>query len=592
MGKEFKKIIASAIRVAKTLERRQKLAFSSAVLLMAITAALNSVPAIVLGRLVDFMFAGNSLVFGQTTPFIAIIILAILAREALQVLRKYLVENTCTRIEKNNTVELINHLLRLDISYFSTQKVGALHGRLHRSIEGLVRLLKLCFLDFFPALLTSSVAFVVAISHSPLIGAFMGLVMPVGLAIVLRQITTQKGIRIDLLRKKEEIDGTVVELLGGIETVRAANTVNFETAKVERIAEGLRQKEIQHHLSMAFYDCFKYLNEGGFHILILCLSIFFATQGMISKGDILTFSMLFYSVVNPLREIHRILDEAHESSIKVEDFFALKDLPVDLSFMASPYSLRIGQFNEKMPMIEIEQLFFDYSNSQSNGKVLDGVDLIIMPGERIGVAGASGCGKSTLLKILLRILHYQRGKIFIAGQPLPEMSREAIARMIGYVSQTPFLFSGTITDNIAYGSDHCDMADIIAATKLANIHEEILRMPGGYLASVAERGSNLSGGQRQRIALARMFLQKPAILILDEATAALDNLNEKVVQENIETNMNGRTIITVAHRLTTLRNCDRIYAFDKGQIVENGSYDELLRQKGAFAQLAKSSSTF
>jgi ATP-binding cassette subfamily B protein len=117
-------------------------------------------------------------------------------------------------------------------------------------------------------------------------------------------------------------------------------------------------------------------------------------------------------------------------------------------------------------------------------------------------------------------------------------------------------------------------------------------MSGGYLASVAERGSNLSGGQRQRIALARMFLQKPAILILDEATAALDNLNEKVVQENIETNMNGRTIITVAHRLTTLRNCDRIYAFDKGQIVESGSYDELLRQKGAFAQLAKSSSTF
>jgi len=145
MGKEFKKIIASAIRVAKTLERRQKLAFLSAVLLMVITAALNSVPAIVLGRLVDFMFAGNSLVFSQTTPFIAIIILAILAREALQVLRKYLVENTCTRIEKNNTVELINHLLRLDISYFGTQKVGALHGRLHRSVEGLVRLLKLCF---------------------------------------------------------------------------------------------------------------------------------------------------------------------------------------------------------------------------------------------------------------------------------------------------------------------------------------------------------------------------------------------------------------------------------------------------------------
>ena len=590
MGKEFKRILASATRVAKTLDRRQKLILMSAVVLMAITAALNSVPAIILGRLVDSMFDSQTLAFAQTFPFIGIIVLAILAREALQVLRKYLVENTCTRIEKSNLVGLVNHLLRLDISYFGSQKVGALHGRLHRSIEGLVRLLKLCFLDFFPALLTSVVAFIVAVSQNHLIGIFMGLVVPVGLSIVLRQITTQKGIRIDLLRKKEEIDGTVIELLGGIETVRAANTVDFETAKVERIAEGLRKKEIQHHISMAFYDCFKYLNEGGFHVLVLCVSIFFATQGMISKGDILTFSMLFYSVVNPLREIHRILDEAHESSIKVEDLFALKDLPADISFAALQTSLRNLRFDATTPMIEIEKLFFSYPNSNNHGTVLKGLDLVILSGEKIGIAGTSGCGKSTLLKILLRILHYHQGKVLIGGLPLVEMSREMIARMIGYVSQTPFLFSGSIADNIAYGNDKFDMADIIQAAKQANIHEEILQMPGGYSASVAERGSNLSGGQRQRIALARMFLQKPQILILDEATAALDNLNEKIVQENIERNMDGRTIIIVAHRLTTLRNCDRIYVFDKGQIVESGSYNKLLGQKGVFAQLARSSS--
>jgi ATP-binding cassette subfamily B protein len=374
--------------------------------------------------------------------------------------------------------------------------------------------------------------------------------------------------------------------------VRAANTVNFETAKVERIAEGLRKKEIQHHFSMALYDCFKYFNEGGFHVFVLCLSIFFATQGMISKGEILTFSMLFYSVVNPLREIHRILDEAHESSIKVEDFFALKDLPVDISFVVSPYALHISPFNEKMPTIEIEQLFYDYPNGQSSGKILNGVDLIIMRGERIGIAGASGCGKSTLLKILLRILHYQQGKILIGGQPLVEVSREEIAKLIGYVSQTPFLFSGTIAENIAYGCGKFDINEVIQAAKQANIHEEILRMPSGYSASVAERGSNLSGGQRQRIALARMFLQKPPIFILDEATAALDNFNEKTVQENLETNRNGSTVIMVAHRLTTLRNCDRIFVFDKGRIVETGCYDELLKQNGVFAQLAKSSSTF
>lgn len=587
MSNEFKKIITCAIRIAKSLERHQKLAFLSAVVLMALTATLNNVPAVVLGRLVDFMLNSNSLIFSHTISFIGIIVSAILAREVLQVLRKYLVENTCTRIEKNNLVNLINHLLHLDISYYGSQRIGALHGRLHRSIEGLVKLIKLCFLDFFPALFTSIVAFMIAISHHFVLGLITGLVIPFGLSIVLRQINTQKGIRIELLRKKEEIDGKVIELLSGIETVRAANLEEFETTRVEKIAESLRKKEIQHHLSMAFYDAFKYLNEGGFHVLVLCISILFATRNMISIGEILTFSMLFYNVVNPLREIHRILDEAHESSIKVEDFYSLKDLPVDVSFTTTSTLFSNQHENEIKPVIEIRNLIFEYPNGKFNGNItLKKLNLNIKQGERIGIAGSSGCGKSTLLKILLRILHYQHGIISIDGISLSKFSRHDIARLIGYVSQTPFLFAGTIAENIAYGCGNYCIGDIVAAANLANVHAEIFKMPGEYLATVAEHGSNLSGGQRQRIALARIFLKKPPIIILDEATSALDNVNEKIVLENIEKNMVGHTIIMVAHRLTTLRNTNKIFVLDKGQIVETGSYDELLFKEGYFTTLA------
>jgi ATP-binding cassette subfamily B protein len=178
--------------------------------------------------------------------------------------------------------------------------------------------------------------------------------------------------------------------------------------------------------------------------------------------------------------------------------------------------------------------------------------------------------------------------VLVGGVPIEVLSRDSIGKLIGYVGQNPFLFAGTVADNIAYGSAGATREAVREAAERANIHDEIMALPGGYDAPLTERGMNLSGGQRQRIAIARVFLKNPPILILDEGTSALDNISERQVQQAITAARSSRTTILVAHRLSTLRDADRILVFDGGKIVETGDYDSLVAQGGVFTQLVKS----
>jgi len=585
---ELSEISNGFIKTISFLEKKEKMNLIISAVLMIFAGFLINLPAVILGKFVDKIINLKDPTFSIATPFLTAIIIIILLKESLTIIRKYLVENIATQTEKKLTIKTIQHLLKTDIlEFINKYQIGALHGKIFRSIQGLIKLIKLGFLDFFPTFFTALAAIIIAFYQKPLLASFMILIIPSGLFIIIKQVSSQKGIRISLLRGKEKIDGKVVEMMGGLETIRVANTTDFEIKKVEDIAENLRKIEIKHHIYMMFYDAAKYLNEAFFYILVISISIYFATKGIITNGDILTYSILFTSIINPLRTIHRILDEAHESSIKVSDLNELLSQSLDKSFKVS------AKYKGSDSQLALSIKNLSYSYPEKSKTTLKNINLDINKGEKIGIAGASGCGKSTFVKIILKLIHNYSGTVNIGGKNINSLSRSAIAKKIAYIPQKTYIFSGTIRENIVYGlSEEKSNADINEALRKANMYKEVMDVLGGLDGKVSENGNNLSGGQKQRLALARLILQSPEILIFDEATSALDNTNEVIIQKNIEELFADKTIIMIAHRLTTLKNTDRILVFDNGQITQEGKFEELSEKEGLFRNFLKQTASY
>jgi len=575
MWGELCQIARMIAAVWKILDSREKTALATAGVIMLATGALGSIPPILIGRLVDEFFKTIQPNLGKAWPVVLVVAAIVVTREALHVVRKYLVEQTCTQVERRVTTDLVGHILKLNLEWLGSElKVGGLHGRMRRSIEGLVRMMKLGFLDLLPATTASLCAVVAVVMKEPPLAVVMSLVVPAGLFIVLWQVVTQKGIRIELLRAKEDVDGKLVELLSGIEYVRAANTLQEEVRRVGDVTERLRRRELRHHAWMALFDSAKYLNETFFQLLVLCISIYLASQRLITVGDILSYSMLFTAITNPLREFHRVLDEGHESSLRVADLLGLRRQPVDPSFArCRPASApRPGA----SAVVECDKLAVEYVGRENgSGTVLRGVTCRIEAGQWVAITGPSGSGKSTLVKALVGLVPVSRGAIRIGGRALSSMSREEIASIFGYVGQEPFLFSGSIAENITYGCGSASIEEVAEAARAVNMHEEILRM-GGYSARVSERGGNLSGGQRQRIAIARMFLRKVSVLVLDEGTSALDAENEQRVRSRLREALAGITVIEVAHRTAALHSADDVLVMKDGRIVARGPYSSVM----------------
>ena len=574
---------------------RYRAALAIAGVIMAITSAANISVAMLLGHLVDVISSGRDtkeVMITATWRVLGLLACIYVAREILNVVRRMLVESSCTRLNRDVQLRVVDHVMQLDMQSLGQEKVGALHGKIFRSVDGLIRFVRLMFLDFVPAILTGLFAIITASYKQPWLGVAMLGVIPISIYLTLRQLSNQKGVRLKLMRDCEEIDGTLVEQLAGAEYVRVADTGKAELNRLTDALERRRKREIKHHFSMSLYGCGKALNEGFFHIVVLGAATYMAINGTINYGDVLAFSVLFLNVMSPLNEIHRVVDEGHESSLRIGDLLELLDKPADVSFAEHQKQPKHVGSNLRPilgePLIEIDNLCAGYVTAGKYKPVLDNVSLSIHHGQTIGVAGRSGSGKSTWIKVLLRLLHPNSGGVKFCGCELEQVTRTQLAENIGYVGQNPFVFAGTIAANIAYGGGERSMEEIVKAARAANIHNEIVAMPEGYNTLVTERGNNLSGGQRQRMAIARLLLNDGPVLILDEATSALDNISERCVQRALGIAAGHRTTILVAHRLTTLKDCDKIFVFEDGAIVESGTYDELVLGSGLFAELVYS----
>ena len=417
--------------VWRLVPRRHKWALAGAAVVMACTSACSTALALFLGQLVDGVQRGT--LEGQTGEplfhlaawYLGLIGGAYLLREILNVLRRYLVTNTCTRINRDMSLQLMSHLMSVSLATLQCEKVGTLHGRIFRSVDGLVRFLRLNFMDFIPALFTGLFALVATVSKEPMLGLVMVGVIPMTIILTVRQLLSQKGIRLQLMRSCEEIDGAVVEQLGGIEYVRAADTKQLEMDRLARATEKRRAMEVRHHFQMSLFGCAKALNEGLIHILILGVAIYLAVMGRITFGEVLTFSLLFLNLMTPLGEIHRVLDEGHESSLQVGELLAMLAEPIDPSFATT--TIQIPRLQSGEPAIVVDNLRVEYSTPEKKSpRTLHGISLTIRHGETIGIAGRSGGGKSTFLKVLLRLLHPCGGRVLVGAVPL-----EAVSRAVG-----------------------------------------------------------------------------------------------------------------------------------------------------------------
>ena len=571
-------------KIYKLLDTKQKLRFILIIIIMIVSAALAQMTPKAIGWLTDDILTKNEISFNKVIPFLVFILIVNVVNEVIKIFRRVLVEDTATRTEKKARGMVIKSLLMAPLSYFRKNMTGNIHGRLNRCLDGTIKLEKLLFMDFAPAIFNAIAAIITIFLTLPITLAMpMLLVIPIGVFIVLKQIKSQKGIRVELLESKSEMDGTIVELINGIEVIRICDSLDFETKRFDDKGEFLRAKEMKHHKAMAMYDCLKFINQAVFTVLVIGISTYLATKNIISVGAVLTAYLCFNQLLRPLEELHRIFDEVSECTVLATDFFKMVEIENDFSYLPIKTKSENKSTNE---IINMENITFHYSENEDK-IILDNFNIDIEKGMYLGIAGPSGCGKSSLIKSICK-LEKADGTIIIDDRNIDNLTRKDLSKLIALVPQSPFLIAGTIFENITYGIDReVSIDEVEEAAKRAYIYDYINGLPDKFDSLVSEGGNNLSGGQRQRIAIARIFLRKPKILILDEATSALDNTSEKYIQAEIEKmkQENNTTIIAIAHRLTTLKNCDRIIVLNKGKIEEDGKFDDLIEKNGMFSDM-------
>ncbi len=367
------------------------------------------------------------------------------------------------------------------------------------------------------------------------------------------------------------------------------SVTNIETAKAMAVEPALQvrwEKQLAGYVSASF-SALQIANWGSEGVqlvskLTTAIILFVGAQavidGSLTVGELIAFNMFAGRVAGPILRLAQLGQDFQQVKIAVDRLGDILNTPTEPQFDPGRATL---------PAIEGHIRFegVDFRYAPNSPQVLRGVDLTISAGHKLGIVGSSGSGKSTLTKLIQRLHVPDAGRVLVDGVDLAQVEPGWLRRQVGVVLQENRLFNRTIRDNIALADPAANMADIERAARLAGAHDFILKLGEGYDTQVSEGGMSLSGGQRQRIAIARALLTDPAILILDEATSALDAESEEIIQANLAQIAQGRTVIIIAHRLSAVRPCNRIITIEAGQIVEEGTHDDLLQQRGRYAQL-------
>ncbi len=486
-------------------------------------------------------------------------------------------------IETDMRQDAFAHLQKLSDNYFNNTKVGQIMSRITSDLFDVTEFAHHCPEEFFIAFLKAAVSFVILARINLLLTVIIFVLIPVmAVSCTYFNLKVRKAFKVQR-NHIGELNARIEDSLLGNKVVRAFANEEVELSKFSQDnQEFLRIKRQTYRYMAAFQNTVR-MFDGLMYVVVIVAGGLFMIRGRIAPADLVAYTMYVTTLLATIRRIIEFAEQFQRGMTGVERFAELMDAEVEIFDEADAVPLENVE-----GQITFRHVSFEYPDDHT--PVLDNIDLTIKPGEKVALVGPSGGGKTTLCNLIPRFYDPTNGEILLDGQNIRQVTLRSLRGSVGVVQQDVYLFSGSVYENIAYGRPGASLEEVTEAAKLAGAHEFIMELRDDYDTYVGERGVKLSGGQKQRISIARVFLKAPKVLLLDEATAALDNESEHLVSESLDKLAAGRTTLTIAHRLTTIHGADRILVLSGNRIVEEGNHETLMEKKGIYYQLYTSAS--
>ena len=486
-------------------------------------------------------------------------------------------------IETDMREDAFRHLQKLSDNYFNNTKIGQIMSRITSDLFDVTEFAHHCPEEFFIALLKGVVSFLILARVNVLLTVIIFILIP-----VMAISCTYFNLQVRKAFKKQrnhigELNARIEDSLLGNKVVRAFANENVEIQKFDKDnQEFLKIKRHTYKYMAAFQNTIR-IFDGLMYVVVIVAGGIFMIKGLIAPADLVAYTMYVTTLLTTIRRIIEFAEQFQRGMTGIERFAELMEAEIDIFDEEGAVPLE----NVKGE-ITFRNVSFEYPDDHT--PVLSQINLTIKPGEKVALVGPSGGGKTTLCSLIPRFYDPTEGEILLDGQNIKNVTLQSLRSNIGVVQQDVYLFSGTVYENIAYGKTDATREEVIQAAKMAGAHEFIMELKDGYDTYVGERGVKLSGGQKQRISIARVMVRSPKLVILDEATASLDNEREHLAAESLDKLAAGRTTITIAHRLTTIHGADRILVLSGNHIVEEGNHETLMEKQGIYYQLYTSSS--
>ena len=482
-------------------------------------------------------------------------------------------------VEADIRRDLFEHMQELDFGYYDRNRTGALMSRLTSELFEITELAHHGPEDIFISGVTIVGALAIMFTIQWRLALVIAAILPVFFAVVWMCRRSMSEASKQVKQKTAVINAGIESGISGIRTAKAFANEQEELEKFNDSNNVYKTSKREFHKAMGRFNAVMEFFLCILSAAVITVGGFLIMRGQMNTVDLITFSLYIATFVNPVRRLSNFSELLANGTAGFGRFLEL--MRTEPQMKDAPDAAELRDVKGK---VDVDHVSFAYEGDLD---VLHDVDLHVGAGETLAVVGPSGGGKSTLCQLIPRFYDVTEGSIRIDGQDVRHVTQRSLRQQVGVVQQDVFLFADSILNNIRCGKPDATEEEVVRAAKLAEIYDDIAAMPDGFDTYVGERGTLLSGGQKQRISIARIFLKNPPVLILDEATSALDSVTEAKLQQTFEKLSQGRTTIIIAHRLSTVRNADRIAVIENGRVVELGSHHELMEKNGAYAQLVR-----